>query len=114
MISNSSSALLSLFKNRADLLSSGCLVAIHERVSELIREHEPECAAFEAVIFVQSYRTAITLGTARGAALLAAAARGLPIYEYAPRRVKQPAQNLEAAVLHAPRGRRCSTLRPAG
>ncbi len=76
-------------KNRADLLPSGCLVAIHERVSELIREHEPECAAFEAVIFVQSYRTAITLGTARGAALLAAAVRGLPIYEYAPRRVKQ-------------------------
>ena len=76
-------------KNRADLLPSGCLVAIHERISDLIREHTPECAAVEAVIFVQSYRTAITLGAARGAALLAAAGRGLPIYEYAPRRVKQ-------------------------
>ncbi len=76
-------------KNSAQLLPSGCLVAINERVVDLIREHQPECAAFEAVIFVQSYRTAITLGTARGAALLAAAARGLPIYEYAPRRVKQ-------------------------
>ena len=76
-------------KNSAQLLPSGCLVAINERVSDLIREYQPECAAFEAVIFVQSYRTAITLGTARGAALLAAAARGLPIYEYAPRRVKQ-------------------------
>jgi crossover junction endodeoxyribonuclease RuvC len=32
---------------------------------------------------------AITLGAARGAALLAAASQGLPIYEYAPRRVKQ-------------------------
>ncbi len=76
-------------KNHAQLLPSGCLVAIHERVSEVLREYEPECAAFEAVIFVQSYKTAITLGTARGAALLAAAGRGLPIYEYAPRRVKQ-------------------------
>jgi len=73
----------------AKMLQSGCLVAIHERVTELIRQHEPETAAFEAVIFVQSYRTAITLGCARGAALLAAAQNGLPIYEYAPRRVKQ-------------------------
>ena len=76
-------------KNRADLLPSGCLVAIHERICDIIREHAPECAAVEGVIFVQSYRTAITLGAARGAALLAAAGRGLPIYEYAPRRVKQ-------------------------
>ena len=78
-----------IIRNRTDLLPSGCLVAIHERIEELIRVHSPECAVFEAVIYVQSYRTAITLGTARGAALLAAAGRGLPIYEYAPRRVKQ-------------------------
>lgn len=76
-------------RNAPALLPSGCLVAIHERVVELIRTHQPECAAFEGVIFVQSYRTAITLGAARGAALLAAAGLGLPIYEYAPRRVKQ-------------------------
>jgi crossover junction endodeoxyribonuclease RuvC len=76
-------------KNAPALLPSGCLVAIHERVAALIGEHQPDCAAFEGVIFVQSYRTAITLGAARGAALLAAAGRGLPIYEYAPRRVKQ-------------------------
>ncbi len=76
-------------KNSPSLLPSGCLVAIHERVVDLIATHQPDCAAFEAVIFVQSYRTAITLGAARGAALLAAAGRGLPIYEYAPRRVKQ-------------------------
>lgn len=84
-------------KNRADLLPSGCLVAIHERICDLIREHTPECAAVEGVIFVQSYRTAITLGAARGAALLAAAGRGLPIYEYAPRRVKQSVVGTGAA-----------------
>ena len=76
-------------KNRADLLPSGCLVAIHERICDIIREHAPECAAVEGIIFVQSHRIAITLGAARGAAILAAAGRGLPIYEYAPRRVKQ-------------------------
>ncbi|MEO6788692.1 MAG: crossover junction endodeoxyribonuclease RuvC [Chthoniobacteraceae bacterium] len=76
-------------KNSPKLLASGCLVAIRERIAALIVQHEPECAVIEGVIFVQSHRTAITLGAARGAALLAAAERGLPIYEYAPRRVKQ-------------------------
>lgn len=76
-------------KNTAALLPSGCLVAIRRRVQELIAEHAPVCAVFEGVIFVQSHRTAITMGAARGAALVAAAERDLPIYEYAPRRVKQ-------------------------
>ncbi len=78
-----------VIKNAPKLLVSGCLVAIHERVGELVAQYQPECAAFEAVIFVQSHRTAITMGAARGAAVLAVAARGLPVYEYAPRRVKQ-------------------------
>ena len=64
-------------------------MAIRERLADLIKEHSPDCAAMEAIIYVQSFRTAITMGSARGAALLAAAERGLPIYEYAPRRVKQ-------------------------
>jgi crossover junction endodeoxyribonuclease RuvC len=76
-------------KNKPTLLGSACLLAIHRRITELIAEHSPDCAVFEGVIFVQSHRTAITLGAARGAALVAAAERGLPIYEYAPRRVKQ-------------------------
>jgi crossover junction endodeoxyribonuclease RuvC len=76
-------------KNGAKLLPSSCLVAIHDRLEELIHKYEPECAAVEGVIFVQSHRIAITLGAARGAAILAIAGRGLPVYEYAPRRVKQ-------------------------
>jgi len=78
-----------LIKNPPGHPSSTCLVAIHDRLADLVRIHQPECAAIEAVIYVQSYRTAITLGSARGAAILAAAERGLPVYEYAPRRVKQ-------------------------
>ena len=76
-------------RNPAALLPSGCLVTIHEKVRELIERHRPDCAAFESIIYVQSMKTAIVLGTARGAALLAAAQRGLEIHEYAPRRVKQ-------------------------
>jgi crossover junction endodeoxyribonuclease RuvC len=76
-------------QNRASLPSSSCLVAIHDRLAELIQEHEPDCCAMESVIYVQSYRTAIILGAARGAAILAAAQRGLPVFEYAPKRIKQ-------------------------
>lgn len=75
--------------NRASLRSSSCLVAIHDRLAELIHEHEPDCCALESVIYVQSYKTAIALGAARGAAILAAAERGLPVFEYAPKRIKQ-------------------------
>ena len=42
----------------------------------------------EGIIYVQSHLTAITMGAARAAALIAAADHGLPVYEYAPRKVK--------------------------
>lgn len=75
--------------NRAALPMSSCLVAIHDRLAELIHQHEPDCCALEAVIYVQSHKTAIMLGAARGAAILAAAGRGLSVFEYAPKRIKQ-------------------------
>ncbi len=75
--------------NSATLPMSSCLVAIRDRLAELIQAHEPDCCALEAVIYVQSHKTAITLGAARGAAILAAAERGLAVFEYAPKRIKQ-------------------------
>jgi crossover junction endodeoxyribonuclease RuvC len=75
--------------NSSSLRSSSCLVAIRDRLVELIREHEPDCCALESVIYVQSYKTAILLGAARGAAILAAAENGLPVFEYSPKRIKQ-------------------------
>jgi crossover junction endodeoxyribonuclease RuvC len=78
-----------LIHNPKKVRSSSCLVAIHDRLAELIHEHEPDCCALESVIYVQSYKTAIILGAARGAAILAAAERGLPVFEYPPTRIKQ-------------------------
>lgn len=80
-----------IIHNAGSLRSSSCLVAIRHRLAELILEHEPDCCALESVIYVQSYKTAILLGAARGAAILAAAEHGLPVFEYAPRRIKQAA-----------------------
>jgi crossover junction endodeoxyribonuclease RuvC len=76
-------------RNNGSLRSSACLVAIRDRLAELIRQHAPDSCALESVIYVQSYKTAILLGAARGAAILAAAENGLPIFEYAPTRIKQ-------------------------
>jgi crossover junction endodeoxyribonuclease RuvC len=76
-------------RNKAQLSMPGCLVEIHRQIEELIRVYSPEECAVEGLIYVQNTRTAITLGAARGSALLAAAQHGLPIYEYPPRRVKQ-------------------------
>jgi crossover junction endodeoxyribonuclease RuvC len=76
-------------QNRSSLRMSSCLVAIHDRLAELIQTHEPDCCALESVIYVQSYKTAITLGAARGSAIMAAAKRGLPVFEYPPKRIKQ-------------------------
>src|SRR5204862_3906151 len=75
--------------NASSMRSSSCLVAIRDRLIQLIRKHEPDCCALESVIYVQSYKTAILLGAAGGAAILAAAESGLPVFEYAPRRIKQ-------------------------
>lgn len=75
--------------NAQSVRSSSCLVAIRDQLAKLIREHEPDCCALESVIYVQSHKTAILLGAARGAAILAAAENGLPVFEYPPTRIKQ-------------------------
>ncbi|MFO1439292.1 MAG: crossover junction endodeoxyribonuclease RuvC [Verrucomicrobiaceae bacterium] len=80
-----------VIQNKPALLPSGCLVAIREALNDVIREHAPTVCAIESTIYVQSFKTAIVLGTARGAALIAAAEHGLPIYEYAPKEIKQAA-----------------------
>lgn len=83
--------------NKPALLPSGCLVSIRTGLNEVIVRHSPTVCAIESTIFVQSYKTAIVLGTARGACLIAAAEHGLPIYEYAPREIKQAAVGRGAA-----------------
>src|SRR5258708_39816352 len=80
-----------VIKNADKIVPSRCLVAIHQQVTDLLQEYKPDAAAVEGIIYLQNYQTAITLGSARGAALLALAEAGLPIYEYAPRRVKAAA-----------------------
>lgn len=67
---------------------SACLRAIHEHVLALIDKWSPDELAIEGIIYVQSHRTAIAMGSARGASVLAAGLRHVPIMEYPPTCVK--------------------------
>jgi crossover junction endodeoxyribonuclease RuvC len=79
----------SVIANPASFSQEKCLIAIHDAIASAIQRHRPTELAIEKVIFVQSYATAIVLGAARGASVLAAAQQGLSVHEYPPKRVKQ-------------------------
>ena len=68
---------------------SRCLAHIHDVVREAILKHQPTACAIEGLFYAQNYRTALVMGEARGASLVAAGSLGLDIYELAPRKVKQ-------------------------
>ena len=68
---------------------SRCLAHIAEILRGVIRKHHPTTCVFEGLFYVQNLQTAILMGEARGAAIVAAAEAGLDIFEIAPRKVKQ-------------------------
>lgn len=69
---------------------AAALAEIHRAVEEFIRDASGiRHVALEQTIYVQNFQTAQILGAARGAAIAAAALRGLPVFEYPPLRVKQ-------------------------
>ena len=84
-------------ENPAKLLPSRCLVRISDELTGVIQKHQPDVMAIEGLVYVQNTKIAFTLGQARGVAIAAAAAHGLEIYEYAPRKVKQAVTGLGAA-----------------
>lgn len=61
---------------------------IYLEVEALIERHRPFAVSVENVFQGKNARSALTLGHARGAILLAAALRDLPIAEYAPGEIK--------------------------
>lgn len=70
------------------LPQSAALAAVRSHLVNVITQFQPDEVAVEGIIYVQSHRTAISMGAARAAALIAAADHGLPVYEYAPRKIK--------------------------
>ena len=65
------------------------LRSIFQGVNQLMDIYNPDEVAFEELFFARNVTTAISVGSARGVALVAAAQRTDNIYEYTPMQIKQ-------------------------
>jgi len=78
-----------VIRTPSDMLMHLRLKEIFVDMQALIDEFQPDEVAVEKLFFGRNVTTAITVGQARGAVLLAAALRDLPVVEYTPAEVKQ-------------------------
>jgi crossover junction endodeoxyribonuclease RuvC len=65
------------------------LLQLHHELKQLILLHRPDSGAVEKLFFQRNVSTAMTVGQARGVALLALAEAGVSVGEYTPKDVKQ-------------------------
>ena len=65
------------------------LQRIFEKTVALIDEYHPDCLAIEAPFYGKNIQVMLKLGRAQGVAMAAALSRNIPIFEYAPRKIKQ-------------------------
>jgi crossover junction endodeoxyribonuclease RuvC len=72
-----------------DLPLAERLLFIHLELARVIAEFKPEEAAIEETFVSKDARATLKLGQARGVAILAPAAAGIPLAEYAPNQVKK-------------------------
>ena len=64
------------------------LKQVYDELTAAILEWQPDTVAVEEVFYSVNAKSALKLGQVRGVALLAAAAQGLPLAEYAPLKIK--------------------------
>lgn len=70
---------------------------IYEKLSEVIATYQPNEAAIEEVFMQVNVQSALKLGQARGAALIAIARYGVTVHEYSARSVKKTTSGYGAA-----------------
>jgi len=61
---------------------------IFDRTSGIIDEYHPDELAIEAPFYGKNVQSMLKLGRAQGAAIAAALSRSIPVFEYAPRKIK--------------------------
>ena len=93
--------LISIENNKPTLIEMGVLklakykdqykrlLIIHNKVTELVRIHQPNAFAVEAPFFGKNVQSMLKLGRAQGVAIAAAMASGVEAIEYLPKKVKQ-------------------------
>ncbi len=94
VVSKAGGSAVSLVECGVVRTSSGEVLAvrireIYQEVAALIARHEPSVVVVEDVFQGKNVKSALTLGHARGAILLAAALGEIPIAEYSPREIKK-------------------------
>ena len=65
------------------------LLTIFNDVCKIITDFKPQVFAIEDIFYGKNVKSAMRLGQARGASMVAAASKQIPIYEYSARKVKQ-------------------------
>ena len=75
---------LSKIKEHADKLKS-----IFEKTLEIIELHHPHILAIEAPFYGKNPQSMLKLGRAQGVVIAAAMYKGLEVFEYSPRKIKQ-------------------------
>ncbi|HEY0877714.1 MAG TPA: crossover junction endodeoxyribonuclease RuvC [Zeimonas sp.] len=65
------------------------LKTIHDGIADVVAEYHPNSAVAEIVFVNVNPQSTLLLGQARGAAITALVARGLPVHEYTALQVKQ-------------------------
>lgn len=65
------------------------LAQLYHQLKQIILLHSPQSGAVEKLFFARNVRTALSVGQARGIALLALAESGVKIKEYSPNEIKQ-------------------------
>jgi crossover junction endodeoxyribonuclease RuvC len=78
-----------VIRTDADEPTPARLQAIHRQIKRLAAEWQPTEAAVEELFFSRNVRTAMSVGQARGVAILALADSGLEVAEYTPLAIKQ-------------------------
>ena len=94
VVANEGGGAVSLVECGVVRTSSGEVLAVRireifEEVTALIGRHEPSVVVVEDVFHGKNPQSALKLGHARGAILLAAALGEIPIAEYSPREIKK-------------------------
>ena len=65
------------------------LLSIYDGLALLLDRHRPDCVAIEDIFHARNVRSALTLGHARGVALVAATRAGVPVAAYTPAEIKR-------------------------
>jgi len=66
---------------------------LYNQLCEIVSRHQPDAVAVETPFVGRNVSSALAIGKAQAVAILAAANRGIPTYEYSPARIKQRVAN---------------------